>query len=36
MEEKEISVSDIIIGNKIAAIFRHNKEIDVKKQDKIQ
>ena len=30
MEEKEISVSDIIIGNKIAAMFRNNKEIDVK------
>lgn len=29
MEEKEISVSDIIIENKIAAMFRHNKEIDV-------
>lgn len=31
MEEKEISVSDIIIGNKIAVMFRNNKEIDVKK-----
>lgn len=31
MEEKEISVSDTIIGNKIAAMFRYNKEIDVKK-----
>lgn len=31
MEEKEISVSDIIIGNKIAAMFRNNREIDVKK-----
>ncbi len=31
MEEKEIFVSDIIIGNRIAAMFRHNKEIDVKK-----